>query len=72
MKNELTVSMSIVKEHGANCAIVLGVINASSEPMTNSEVANTVGISFPTAQKCLKTLADNNLIRLKLGKYVKL
>lgn len=72
MKNELTVSMSIVKEHGANCAIVLGVINASSEPMTNSDVANAVGISFPTAQKCLKTLADNNLIRLYLGKYVKL
>jgi DNA-binding transcriptional regulator GbsR (MarR family) len=72
MKNELTVSMSIVKEHGANCAIVLGVINASSEPMTNSEVAKAVGISFPTAQKCLKTLANNNLIRQYVDAYVKL
>ena len=72
MKNELTVSMSIVKEHGANCAIVLGVINASSEPMTNTDVANALGFSFPTAQKCLQKLADDGLIRVDGKKYRKL
>lgn len=72
MKKELVVNMRVIKQHGANCAVVLGVINASSEPMTNTEVANALGFSFPTAQKCLQKLADNGLIRMDGKKYRKL
>jgi predicted transcriptional regulator len=62
MKRELTVDMRVVKDHGANAAVVLAVIKDSYEPMTITDVSKAVGITYPTAHKCLDILADNSFI----------
>ena len=62
MKRELTVDMRVVKDYGANYAIVLAIIKDSYKPMTITEVSNAAGITFPTAHKCLDMLADNQFI----------
>ena len=72
MEKKLVVNVKIVKQHGANCAVVLGVVNSSEEPLSNTEVAGYLGFSFPTAQKCLQKLADDGLIRMDGKKYRKL
>jgi predicted transcriptional regulator len=63
MKRELTVDMRVVKDHGANAAVVLAVIKDSYEPMTITDVSKAVGITYPTAHKCLDILADNSFIK---------
>ena len=69
---EIKVKVRIIKEYGANAAVVLGVINQSEEPLTNTDVATKLGLSFPTAQKCLQTLHEHNLIKQDGKKYIKL
>ena len=63
MKRELTVDMRVVKDHGANAAVVLAVIKDSYEPMTITDVSKAVGITYPTAHKCLDILADDSFIK---------
>ena len=63
MKNEISIKMSVVKELGAIAAVALGVINSSVEPLSNTEVSNIMGISFPTAQKSCKALLDCGYIK---------
>ena len=72
MKKELIINMEVVRKHGANTAVVLAVIKNSYEPMTITEVSNAVGISFPTAHKCLDKLAGENLIKAFEKVYSKL
>lgn len=62
MKRELTIDMRVVKNHGANAAIVLAVINNAGD-MTITEVANAVGITYPTAHKCLDLLVAEKYIK---------
>ncbi len=63
MKEELVIKMNVVKEHGANAAVVLAVVNKSADKVSNSDIAREVGISFPTAQKILSELAEKGLIK---------
>jgi predicted transcriptional regulator len=72
MKRELTVDMRVVKDHGANAAVVLAVIKDSYEPMTITDVSKAVGITYPTAHKCLDILADNSFIKRDGKAYRKL
>jgi predicted transcriptional regulator len=72
MKRELTVDMRIVKENGANTAVVLAVIQNSYEVMSITQVANAVGITFPTAHKCLDLLVDKKLIAAEGKSYRKI
>lgn len=60
--NKLEVELSVVKNYNANAAVVLAYVNTSDKALSNTEVANGVGISFPTAQKVLQTLANDGLI----------
>ena len=62
MKRELTIDMRVVKNHGANAAVVLAVINNSDGDMTITEVAGAVGITYPTAHKCLDLLVNEKAI----------
>jgi predicted transcriptional regulator len=63
MKRELTIDMRVVKNHGSNAAIVLAVINNAYCAMTITEVAGAVGITYPTAHKCLDMLVAENYIK---------
>ena len=63
MKRELTIDMRVVKNHGANSAIVLAVINNAYGDMTITEVANAVGITYTTAHKCLDMLVAEKYIK---------
>ena len=72
MKRELTVDMRVVKDYGANYAIVLAVIKDAYGLMSVTQVANAVGITYPTAHKCLDILAGNNLIKAKDKLYGKI
>ena len=63
MKRELTIDMRVVKNHGSNAAIVLAVINNAYGDMTITEVANAVGITYPTAHKCLDMLVAEKYIK---------
>jgi len=63
MKQELTIDMRVVKNHGANAAVVLAVINNGYCNMTITEVANQVGITYPTAHKCLDLLVAEKYIK---------
>ena len=72
MKQELSVNMRVVKDHGANAAVVLAVIKDSYGLMSVTQVANAVGITYPTAHKCLDILAGKNLIKAKDKLYGKL
>ena len=60
---ELKIDMEVVKEHSANAAVVLAVVNMSDDKVSNTDIAREVGISFPTAQKILSELAENGLIQ---------
>lgn len=72
MKRELPVDMRVVKYHGANVAVVLAVIKDSYEPMTISDVSRAVGITYPTAHKCLDILEYNSFIKCEGKAYRKL
>ena len=61
--SELTIDMRVVKDLGANSAIVLAVINNADGKMTISEVAGAVGITYPTAHKCLDLLFSEKYIQ---------
>ena len=63
MKNQLTVETKVVKKYGVTAAVVLAVINHSYEPMTTTEMANAIGVSYPTAQKNLQILAASKLVK---------
>jgi predicted transcriptional regulator len=63
MKRELTIDMRVVKNHGANAAIVLAVVNNAYGAMTITEVAGAVGITYPTAHKCLDLLVREKAIQ---------
>ena len=60
---ELKIDLEVVKKYGTNAAVVLSVVNNSKEAVSNTSVANILGISFPTAQKTLQTLVDVGLIK---------
>ena len=60
---EIKIDMEVVKEHGANSAVVLAVVNQSTEKVSNTDIAREVGLSFPTAQKILSGLAEFGLIK---------
>ena len=72
MKQELSVNMRVVKDHGANAAVVLAVIKDAYGLMSVTQVANAVGITYPTAHKCLDMLAGENLIKQDGKAYRKL
>lgn len=72
MKKEILVNTRIVKEYGCTAAVVLAVVNSAVEPLSNTEVAQMVGISFPTAQRCLQILAENNHIKTAGKLYTKI
>jgi predicted transcriptional regulator len=72
MKRELKVDMNVVKTHGANAGVVLAVVKNANGVVSITEVANAVGITFPTAHKCLDLLAENNLIGTTGKAYRKL
>ena len=63
MKNQLTIDTKVMKEYGVMTAVVLAVINQSYEPLSVTETANMIGVSYPTAQKCLQVLVNSNLIK---------
>lgn len=67
MKRLLTVDMRVVIEHGAVAAVVLAVIDNAYEPLSTTQVADAVGVTYPTAQKNLKILAGEGLIK-EVGK----
>lgn len=46
----------------ANMALCLGLVQASAKELTNTDVANALRLSFPTAQKCLRELVARNYI----------
>ena len=62
MKRELTVDMNVVKTHGANAGVVLAVVKNANGVVSITEVANAVGITFPTAHKFLDMLVAENYI----------
>lgn len=67
MKSELRIDMTVVKNYGANVAIVLSVVQNANGIMSITDVANDIGISYPTAHKCLDLLVENKMIG-KAGK----
>lgn len=67
MKRLLTVDMRVVIEHGAVAAVVLAVIDNAYEPLSTTQVADAVGVTYPTAQKNLKILVGEGLIK-EVGK----
>ena len=67
MKQILTVDMTVVKNYGANVAVVLAVVQNANGIMSITDVANDIGISYPTAHKCLDLLVGKKLIG-KAGK----
>lgn len=69
---ELKIDMEVVKEHSANAAVVLAVVNMSDDKVSNTDIAREVGISFPTAQKILSELAENGLIQQCGKKFCKI
>ena len=69
---ELKIDMEVVKEHGANAAVVLAVVNKSSEKVSNMDIAREVGLSFPTAQKILQTLTEKGFIQFNGKRYYKI
>ena len=68
MKKELIINMSVVKEHGAVAAVVLAVIDNAYEPLSTTQVADAVGVTYPTAQKNLKILVGEGLIK-EVGRH---
>lgn len=70
MKAKIEVSTQVVKEHGCVPAVVLGLINSAVEPLSTTDVANMVGISFPTAAKALNALVEAKEIKVT-GEYDK-
>lgn len=54
--------MTMVREIGALNSICLAVVNNNKSKVSNSYVARELGISFPTAQNALRTLAEKGLI----------
>jgi hypothetical protein len=72
MKRELKVDMNVVKTHGANAGVVLAVVKNANGVVSITEVANAVGITFPTAHKCLDLLADKKLIGTTGKAYCKI
>jgi hypothetical protein len=71
MKKMLEVDMSVVNEYGAIAGIVLAVVNNSYEPVSNTDVANQVGCTFPTAKKTLELLVEKSYIKQKDKRYFK-
>lgn len=63
MKQKIEVETAMVREYGANIAVALAMVCASYEPLTNTELANMMNVSFPTAQKCLNKLAELRRIK---------
>ena len=72
MKQELTVDMEVVKTHGANVAVVLAVVKNANGILTITEVSNTVGITYPTAHKCLDLLVEKKMIGTTGKSYCKI
>jgi hypothetical protein len=72
MKRKLTVDMNVVKTHGANAGVVLAVVKNANGVVSITEVANAVGITFPTPHKCLDLLADKKLIGTTRKAYRKI
>ena len=52
-----------------NMLLTYALIQASDQPMSNTDVANSLRITFPTAQKCLQRLADDGLIQASAAGY---
>jgi response regulator of citrate/malate metabolism len=48
-------------------AKVLDIVTSAAAPVSATEVAQTLGASRPTAQRCLAELAKNQLIDLDLA-----
>lgn len=71
MKN-LEIDLEVCKEYGANAAVCLAVVNNYKGQLSNTEVANYVGISFPTAQKTLQTLTKKGFIQFNGKRYYKI
>jgi DNA-binding IclR family transcriptional regulator len=63
MKRELTIDMRVVKDYGANAAVTLAVINNAYGAMTITQVSGAVGITYPTAHKCLDLLVKEKFIK---------
>ena len=62
-----TTTTALPKRHSApTMARVLEVVRAADEDVSATEVAASVGISRPTAQRYLSYLADQGLVVLRL------
>lgn len=71
-KNNVVVDLNIVRVQGVQAGVALAIVKETREPMTNTQLAKTMGITFPTAQKILAQLAQAGLIKADGKKYVKI
>ena len=69
---KIEIDLNVCKELGANASVCLAVVNNNKGPLSNTDVAKVVGISFPTAQKILQTLTEKGLIQFNGKRYYKL
>ena len=63
MRSILEVDVNVILEHGVTAAVVLALVERNKEKMSTTEVANAIGVTYPTAQKNLRLLADAGLIQ---------
>ena len=72
MKAKLEVSFSVVRQHGATTAVVLALVQNNVTPVSVTDIAKMMDISYPTAQKCLKALHQNSLVTFDGKMYHKI
>jgi predicted transcriptional regulator len=72
MKNQLTIDTKVMKEYGVTAAVVLAIVNISDGDVAPTEIAKEVGITYPTAQKNLRMLADFNMIKANGNAFSKI
>lgn len=63
----LEIEVSAVKNLGISEAVVLAYVNKIDTIVSNTDIATALGISFPTAQRLLQSLAEDGHI-LRVGK----
>lgn len=72
MKAKLEIETSKVRKYGPAGVVALAYVQASYEPVSNSDMSKFLGVTFPTAQKILKRLEDDGLIKESGKGYVKI
>lgn len=69
---KLEIDLMQVKQLGTTAAIVLAFVNKSNDRVSNADIAREIGITFPTAQKTLLSLAENGFIQSVGKQYEKI